>query len=276
MPHPDEQFDETRPREGEERNARLAGHRPGHEGFAGSRWSDHQHPSRPNGARAGVALGIAQEVDDLGNLPLGTFIPSDVGKAGRGFLLVVDLGPRSPEAHDSPGQLLGAPPSNPDEKGDKQQQREKGEQIGQECGPLSHTGDVDAVGLQGRGQLRVVDGRRDLARVVVASLERAGDGAAGIDRRCAYVARGDLGQELRIAEVLGRRAGHVRNKKQEQRDEDPDRQEPHAPPWGWRACRCRGPIVGLTWLGCSREVADRVRHVDSLSLRSNLDEGDAA
>ena len=46
-PHADEQLDEARPGEGQERHARLAGHGPGHEGLAGSRRADHEHPRGP-------------------------------------------------------------------------------------------------------------------------------------------------------------------------------------------------------------------------------------
>lgn len=72
------------------------------------------------------------------------------------------------------------PPSAPDEGGDEQQQREKGELIGQEGGALSHAGEVNTMGLEGGGKFGVGDGRRDLARVVVASFENAGDGSSGV------------------------------------------------------------------------------------------------
>ena len=94
---------------------------------------------------------MAQEVDDLGHLSLGSLVAGDVGEAGRGLLLVVDLGLGSPEAHDPPGQLLGVPPPDPDEEGDKEQQGEEGKQIGQERRTLSHAGDVDIDGPSGSG-----------------------------------------------------------------------------------------------------------------------------
>ena len=203
---------------------------------------------------------MAQEVDDFGDLSLGALVAGDVGEAGGGLLLVVDLGLGSTDAHDPPGQLLGISPPDPDEEGDEEQQGKEGEQIGQERRARSDAGDVDVMGLQRRRQLVVVDGRRDLARVVVAPLERARDGAAGVDRRGADVARGDLGQELRIGEALGGRARHVRNEEQEQRDEDPNGEEPHPPPRWRRARRCWWSIVGLARLGCPGEVTDRVRH----------------
>ena len=133
-PDPDEQLDEARAGEGQERHARLAGHRPGHEGLAGARWAHHQHAPGADGARPGVALGMAQEVDHLGHLALGPLVAGDVGEAGRRLVLVVDLGPRSADTHDPPGQLSGTPPSHPDEEGDEQQQREEGE-TGRRGGP---------------------------------------------------------------------------------------------------------------------------------------------
>ena len=124
-PDADEELDEARAGEGEEGHPGLAGHRPGHEGLAGARWADHEHPAGADGPGAGVALGMAQEVDHLGHLTLGSLVAGDVAEAGRRPVLVVDLGLRAPDAHDPAGELFGAPPSDPDEEGEEQQEGEE-------------------------------------------------------------------------------------------------------------------------------------------------------
>ena len=170
--HPDEQLDEARAGEGEEGHSRLSGHRPGHERLAGARRAHHEHPPGADGPGSGVALGMTQEVDHLGDLTLGPFVAGDVGEAGGGPVLVVDLGLGPADAHDPPGQLLRAPPPDPDEEGDEQQEGEEGQQVGQQGRALSHPGDVHVVGLEGGGQLVVGDGGGDLAGVVVPAFER--------------------------------------------------------------------------------------------------------
>ena len=107
-PDPDEELDEARAGEGQEGDPGLAGHRPGHEGLAGSRGADHEHAAGADGPGPGVALGMAQEVDHLGHLALGPLIPGDVGEAGGRLVLVVDLGLGPPDAPDPPGQLLAS------------------------------------------------------------------------------------------------------------------------------------------------------------------------
>ena len=203
---------------------------------------------------------MAQEVDHFGDLSLGSLVAGDVGEAGRWLLFVVDLGLRPSESHDAPGQLLGVPAPDPDEERDEEQQREERQQIGQESRALSDAGDVDIMGLQRRGQLCVADSRGDLARVVVTAFEGAGDRAAGVDRGGTNVARGDFGQELRIREALGGRVRHVGNQEQKKREEDPRRQEPHAPARRRRTRRCRRSIIGTARFRRFREVTDHVRH----------------
>ena len=92
--HSDEQLDEARAGEGEERHLCLAGYRPGHQGLARSRRSDHQHPPRSGCPGLGVALRMTQEVDHLGHLLLRSLVPGDVGQPGGRPVLVVHLGLR--------------------------------------------------------------------------------------------------------------------------------------------------------------------------------------
>ena len=60
--------------------------------------------STPRGTTAPgprVALGVAQEVDDLADLRLGAVVTGDVGEAGRRPLLVEDLGRGPADAEDA-------------------------------------------------------------------------------------------------------------------------------------------------------------------------------
>ena len=159
-----------------------------------------------------------------------------------------------------PASCLALLRPDPDEEADEQQEGEEREEVDKESRPLSDAGDVHVMGLQRGCQLVVGDGRRDLAGVVIAPLQRAGDGAAGVDRRSMHIAGIDFGQELRVAEALGRCVRHVRDKEQDQCDEDAHRQEPHPPPWRGRGRRRRRSIVGLSRLGCSGEMTGPLHH----------------
>ena len=127
-PHPDEQLHEARTGEGEEGDLGLAGHGSGHERLARARGPDHEDPARAYRTGLGVALGVLQEVDDLDDLALGPVVAGHVGEPGRGTGLVVDLGLRSPDAHDPARQLLAGAATDPQEDPDEEQEREEGQQ----------------------------------------------------------------------------------------------------------------------------------------------------
>ena len=123
---PHEQLDEARAGDGEERDAGLSGHRPGHEGLPGAGRPDHQHSSGTHGPDASVAIGILEEVDDLRDLPLGAVVAGDVREGRRGALLVVELGPRPGdpgEAGDPASQLAPRSPPHVPEDAEQQQER---------------------------------------------------------------------------------------------------------------------------------------------------------
>ena len=79
-------------------------------------------PSGPDGPGLGVALGVLQEVDDLDHLALGPLVAGDVGEAGRGPSLVVDLGLGSADAHDPARQLSPGAAPHPHEDPDEEQE----------------------------------------------------------------------------------------------------------------------------------------------------------
>ena len=71
-----------------------------------------------------------------------------------------------------------------------------------------------------------------------------------------------FGQELRVAEVLGRRARRVREGEEEEGDENAGREEPHPPPWRRRGSRGCGSVIGLARLGRSGQVTAPKRHAE--------------
>ena len=76
----DDRLDELRGRDREERRVRLAGHRASEQRLAGPRRARQQHAVRHPPTQTAVALGVAQEVDDLGQLGLGFVDAGDVGE----------------------------------------------------------------------------------------------------------------------------------------------------------------------------------------------------
>ena len=82
-PQADEHLHETRARHREERDAGLAGDRPGQQGLAGTRRPGHQHPARA--ARPGPVppAGIAQIVHDLADLRLDRGVAGHVREPGN-------------------------------------------------------------------------------------------------------------------------------------------------------------------------------------------------
>ena len=76
----DDRLDELRGRHREERRVRLAGDRAGEQRLAGAGRPREQHAVRDPRAERHVLLGVAQEVDDLGQLGLRLVDPGDVGE----------------------------------------------------------------------------------------------------------------------------------------------------------------------------------------------------
>ena len=90
--HADEHLDEARAGQGEKRHACFAGDGPRHERLAGTWRADHEHALGADRTRSGIALGVLEEVHDLHDLGLGALVASDVGKACRRLVFVVQLG----------------------------------------------------------------------------------------------------------------------------------------------------------------------------------------
>ena len=76
----DDRLDELGRGHREERRVRLAGDRAGEQRLAGAGRPGEQHAVRDPRAERHVLLGVAEEVDDLGQLLLGLVDPGDVGE----------------------------------------------------------------------------------------------------------------------------------------------------------------------------------------------------
>ena len=87
--HANKHLDEFRAGNREEGNPSFTGYRFGKQGFAGARRSHQQNAFGDLGANSGEAIGVLEEVDDLGELKLGAFNAGDIfeGHLGLGFHL---------------------------------------------------------------------------------------------------------------------------------------------------------------------------------------------
>ena len=78
--HADHHLDELRRRHREERHPRLAGNGPSEQRLARAWKAGQQHPLRDRRAQSPVALRLAEELDDLGQLLLDLVDPGHVGE----------------------------------------------------------------------------------------------------------------------------------------------------------------------------------------------------
>jgi hypothetical protein len=140
-PYPHEHLHKRGPGHGNERDMGLPGHGPGQQGLAGPGRADHQDPLGADGPGPGVAVGVLEEVDDLGDLPLGPRVAGHIGKGRGWFLGVIDPGLGAADAAQV-GQLAAGAPAQVDKEGDQQH---KGQEAGQRtpthelCGPTALT-----------------------------------------------------------------------------------------------------------------------------------------
>src|SRR5918995_2995877 len=127
-----EQFDELRGAQGEERHPRLPRDGPRQESLARSRGSHQEHAFRGRSPKAGVLLGVLEEVHDLDELVLGLLDAGDVVEGNlRVLLLVVAPGAAPTDAREGTAHaaaLLLSAPIEPDVAPDQQQRRTEGEE----------------------------------------------------------------------------------------------------------------------------------------------------
>ena len=190
----DDRLDELRSRDREERGVRFTSDRAREQRLAGARRSGQEYAVRHPPPETFVALGAAQEVDDLGQLGLGLVDPGDIVE-GDADLLGIDatrLGAAEiPERAHSPAGRR--PPREQHEQPDDQQRRAEAEQdLGQQRRPLRGRlrVDLNPLRLQQCRQRGVVPKRRHLGR------EQRRRGRLGVGRRVA-----DLGRERAVDRV---------------------------------------------------------------------------
>ena len=125
----DEHLHEVRAGDGEERHLGLAGDGPGQQGLAGARRADHQHAARNLAAELLELAGIAQELDQFGDLFLGLVDPGDIGEGDLDLILAHHPGARFAEGHRAPARAAAlhlAHEEDPD--ADQEQHREPGDE----------------------------------------------------------------------------------------------------------------------------------------------------
>ncbi len=222
----DEHLDEVRAGDGEERNVGLAGDGAGEQRLAGAGRPDEEHAARDAPAEPLELLRVAQELDDLLEVFLGLVDAGDVLEGDAAMGLGEELGLRLAEAERlAAGPLHLAHEEDPD--GEDQEHRQPRDQhadqrlaaFGRRLGGDRHAAILEAldeVGILRREGLEGAAIRVD-----------AGDLLAG-DDDVPHLALIDLGQELRIGDVLagGALAGileEVEERDQDQPDDHPQR-----------------------------------------------------
>ena len=164
----DDRLDELRGRDREERRVRLARDGARQQRLSGAGRAEQQHAVRYPRAEAHVLVRRLQEVDDLGQLGLRLVDPGDVVEAHLDRRRIDPPRLRAAEVAQAaePARRRLRPPREEPEQPDQQQRRGEAEQeLGQERGSRVRVlrVDLDALGLQLRGQRVVVPERRDLA-----------------------------------------------------------------------------------------------------------------
>jgi hypothetical protein len=202
----DDRLDELRGRDRKERGMCFAGHRAREQRLARTRRAGQQHAVGHASTQAAVALGVAQEVDDLGQLGLRLIDAGDVGERDPDRGRVDPPRLRATKvAQCACRAAAGGSSRKRDEQADDQQRRsEPQQQRGrQRSAPRRRGGiNLNLVGLQQCGQLVVVPERRHLGaelrrrrslrvlgRVAHSDLQGALDGVAR---------RGDRGDPARL------------------------------------------------------------------------------
>ena len=178
----DEHLDELRTGDREERHTGLAGNGLCQQGLTGTRRAHQQDTLGNLGADGGEAIGVLEEVDDLGQLELGAFNTSHITKGDLGFGLHLNPGLALAEVHGGvPATALGTT-----QEEEETTQQEQGEDQGTKglLPSLGLTGrlnsDVDLVALKELQQI-LVGGEVDHGALAVV-LDHLGRAAIGSDQ----------------------------------------------------------------------------------------------
>ena len=209
-----EHLDELRARNREERHARLAGDRPGHQGLAGAGRPDEQHAAGDASSQRVELLGVLEEFDDFLELGLGLVDARHVGERHDGLVAEEHAGATLAEAQGLVIRALGLAHHEDDEADDQDERQEPGDSKADPAG----VGGL--LGLEDTGRERLVpsfrrrlhvridlrkDARDDDRELVVPFLDAQGLVLLA-DRR--HLAVLDVVQEVRIS--LRRRVGRLK------------------------------------------------------------------
>ena len=177
-----EHLDELRTGDREERHTGLASDGLGQQGLTGTRRAHQQDTLGNLGADGGEAIGVLEEVDDLGQLELGAFNAGHITKGDLGFGLHLNPGLALAEVHGGvPATALGTT-----QEEEETTQQEQGEDQGTKglLPGLGLTGrldsDVDLVTLKELQQI-LVGGEVDHGALAVV-LDHLGRAAIGSDQ----------------------------------------------------------------------------------------------
>ena len=226
---------------------RLARDRAREQRLACSWRADHEHAARHHGPGLGVALGVAQEVDDLADLRLRTLVPGDVVERGGGPFLVEHLraGPAdSEDALHLAGCAARQPHPEPDQEDERGDDNDPAQQLAAEAGRRGGASDLYVAGLQLVEQC-LAGLRRDDHGVVGPVGQRPGARPARLcDRDRLHRVLADVGEELRVRQRgLPRAMQRRQPQPKEERHDKANRQQP-VPPAG-RLRRGRRPRTRL-------------------------------
>ena len=224
----DDRLDELRRRDREERHPRLPRDGLGQQRLAGAGLAGEQDAARDPPAELAVAVGVLEEVDDLGQLRLRLV---DAGHVGEGDALLAALDAarlrareRAQRAH--PGPAAGAA-GEEHEQADQQDHRAEAEQeVDQQAARVDRLGlDDDAVLLQQLGELVGVGEGRDLGLEVLGRLLLPGRVVLLLELALDGLALGGDALDVAVLDLLaeGRVVGDVDRgllARAEQRDAD--------------------------------------------------------
>ena len=223
----DEHLDEARARYREERDVRLAGHRAGEQGLAGTGRPGHEHAARSAGPGAAVAAGVAQVVHHLADLSLHRGVAGHVGKPGGRPLGVDDprLGPghaarpaQPAEPSESCGLLAGVPDDVVDQGADEQQGQQADQHRQRRGGHAGGGGggDLNVMGGQVTGQAVAAEGKRDVGGERLPAGQDAGHLPRRADGHRADHPGADIGHEPAVGQRRARgRAARQRQQRQD-------------------------------------------------------------
>ena len=199
----DEHLDKFGTGNGEEGNVGFAGHRTGEQRLAGAGRTDEEDALGDVGAEPAVGVGLAQELDDLGQFLLGLGGAGDVGEGGLEVGFDEDLGARLADRHQAAAaaEALGIAAEGEDpEDGDQAEGNEPGEDVGPEMvgddGGILDAGLLELPGeVGGNG-----GGGEDAAAVGGLALE-FGEDVLVLDLDGLDLAGVEVGDELAVGDV---------------------------------------------------------------------------